>query len=162
MRQQATAPPASYGARTTDMNQPVSHGTWFRQLNLAARPSALPWARRMLRQMLCEWQLERMSDTALLLVSELITNAVNASADGACGERPPVGRPMIALTVRLTDTSLMMEVWDANPAPPVLQEADLTGDCGRGLLIVQFLGDKWGHHSADGGKVVWCEVAFPD
>jgi hypothetical protein len=68
---------------------------------------------------------------------------------------------IIALTVRLTDTSLILEVWDANPAPPVPQGPDLTGDGGRGLLIVECLGDNWGHHAADGGKVVWCEVAFP-
>lgn len=108
--------------------------------------------------MLCEWQLERMSDTVLLLMSELVTNAVKVSGDGTSADH--LSRQVIALTVRLTDTSLLMEIWDANPAPPVLREGDLTADCGRGLLMVEALCDKWGYHSAPGGKVVWCEVAF--
>ena len=161
MRQQPAALPATYDTGTTDMNQALSHGTRLRQLRLAALPSAVPWGRRVLRQTLREWQLESMSDTALLLVSELVTNAVKASGNSARGDHPPMEWQIIALTVRLTDTSLALEVWDANPAPPVPQGPDLTSDGGRGLVIVEALGDKWGHHAADGGKVVWCEIAFP-
>jgi anti-sigma regulatory factor (Ser/Thr protein kinase) len=141
------------------MNQAIIPGAWFRQLELTALPSAMSWARGMLRQMLCEWQLERMSDTVLLLMSELVTNAVKASGDGTCGGH--LSRQMIALTVRRTDASLLMEVWDANPAPPVPREADVTRECGRGLLVVETLSDNWGHHAEGDGKVVWCEVAVP-
>ena len=130
-----------------------------RKVRLAALPSAVPWARLVLRHMLREWQLERLSDPTLLLTSELVTNAVQASA------RPPWydpgTLPMIELSLRVTDTSLLTEVWDASPALPVLQAADLTGECGRGLLLVDFLADAWGHRAADNGKVVWCEVALP-
>ena len=119
----------------------------------------MPWARRVLRHMLREWQLEAVSDPALLLVSELVTNAVQASSTGPPGAaRPPDG---LRSRCRLTDTSLLIKVWDANPALPVLQEADVTGDRGRGLLLVDFLADSWGHYAADGGKVVWCEGAIP-
>ncbi len=160
MSQQAMAPPVRSGAVTTSPGQPPRRGTWSRQLTMTAQPSAAPWARRMLRHLLREWQLEPVSDTALLLVSELITNAVAASGpDGP--EAPAAGRPMIALTVRCTAASLLLEVWDPSPAPPVPQEADLSGDCGRGLLIVECLADQWGHRAADRGKVVWCEVALP-
>jgi anti-sigma regulatory factor (Ser/Thr protein kinase) len=79
VRQQAAALPATYDTGTTDMNQALSHRTRLRQVRLAALPSAAPWGRRVLRQTMCEWQLESMSDTALLLVSELVTNAVKAS-----------------------------------------------------------------------------------
>lgn len=156
--QQVTVAPASRGAGTADIDQTLDHGAWSRQLKLAARPSAAQWARRVLRHMLRERQLDEISDTALLLVSELVTNAVKASGNGARRNHP--NQPMIALTLRLTDTSLLIEVWDANPAPPVLQDADLTCECGRGLLLVDILGDGWGHRAADGGKVVWCELAF--
>jgi hypothetical protein len=100
-----------------------------------------------------------MSDTATLLMSELVTNAVKASGNGTCGDLP--GRQVIVATVRLTGTGLLLEVWDANPAPPVVQDVDLTGYGGRGLLMIECLCDNWGHHAADGGKVVWCEMAFP-
>jgi len=109
--------------------------------------------------MLRERQLDRISDPALLLVSELVTNAVKASGNGA--GRGHLNQPMIALTLRLEATSLLIEVWDADPAPPVLQKADLTCDYGRGMLMVDILGDGWGHQAADGGKVVWCQLAFP-
>lgn len=156
--QQVAVPPASR-AGTADMHVTLGHGAWSRQLRLAARPSAAQWARRVLRQMLRERQLDKISDTALLLVSELVTNAVKASGNGAWQDHPNV--PMIALTLRVMDASLLIEVWDADPAPPVLQEADPTCECGRGLLLVDILGDGWGHRAADGGKVVWCELAFP-
>lgn len=157
--QQVTVPPASRGAETADIHQTLDHRAWSRQLRLAARPAAAQWARRVLRQMLGERQLDGISDTALLLVSELVTNAVKASGNGARRDHP--NQPMIALTLRLTAASLLIEVWDADPAHPVLQEADLTRECGRGLLLVDILGDGWGHRAAYGGKVVWCELALP-
>jgi anti-sigma regulatory factor (Ser/Thr protein kinase) len=157
--QQVTVPPARCGAGTADVHQTLDRGAWSRQLKLAARPSAAQWARRVLGLMLRERQLDKASDTALLLVSELVTNAVNASGNGAWRDHP--SQPVIALTLRLTDTSLLIEVWDTDPAPPVLQEADLTRDCGRGLLLVDILGDGWGHRAVDGGKVVWCKLEFP-
>ena len=115
----------------------------------------MSWGRRILRHMLREWQLEALSGTALQLVSELIANAVPAG-----GARRD-SRQMIVLTVKLTDASLLLEVWDANPVMPALREADVSGDCGRGLLRVDFLSDRWGHRFADSGKVVWCEVMLP-
>jgi anti-sigma regulatory factor (Ser/Thr protein kinase) len=129
-----------------------------RLVRLAALPSSVPWARRVLRHLLRQWQLEAVADPALLLVSELVTNAVQC-ADGAGQEQP--GQPMISLTVQLTDASLVIMVWDGSPALPVLQEEDVSGDHGRGLLLVEFLADAWGHYAADGGKVVWCEAAIP-
>jgi hypothetical protein len=68
---------------------------------------------------------------------------------------------MIGLTLRLTETALVAEVWDTSSALPALQEADLTGERGRGLVLVDFLADSWGHRTAGGGKVVWCTVAIP-
>lgn len=131
--------------------------SWY--VRLAALPSAVPVARRALRLMLGEWQLEGVSDTALLLVSELVTNAVMASERVASPNQR--NRQMIALNLELTDACLLTEVWDASPAVPVLQEADLAADHGRGLQLVDFLGDAWGYRAADGGKVVWCEIAIP-
>jgi hypothetical protein len=106
--------------------------------------------------MLREWHLEDLADSALLLVSELVTSAVQDSARLAWRDRD--GLPMISLTLHSTANGLIMEVWDGSPALPALQEADLTGDRGRGLLLVDFLADEWGHYPVDGGKVVWCKV----
>jgi anti-sigma regulatory factor (Ser/Thr protein kinase) len=129
-----------------------------RYVRLAALPSAVPWARRVLRHMLDEWQLESMADPAALLVSELVTNAVEASADHAGQDHGQL--PMIGLVIQLTAGSLVLEVWDASPLRPVRQDADIAGDRGRGLLLVDALADYWGNRAADGGKIVWCEVAI--
>jgi anti-sigma regulatory factor (Ser/Thr protein kinase) len=129
------------------------------QLKLAARPATVPQARSMLRQLLCEWHLEQLSDIATLLMSELVTNAVKASEDDAC--RRKLRCKIIMASIRLSDTGLVLGVWDANPAAPVVHEVDLTSDGGRGLLMIECLGDRWGYHATDGGKVVWCEIAFP-
>lgn len=159
MTQQGAALAIDPGVSATDVHPAPGPEIRSRQVRLTALPSAVPWARRVLRHMLREWQLPDLADPALLLVSELVTNAVQASARGA--RRDPDRLPMISLTVRITDTSLVTEVWDASPDVPALREADLTGDRGRGLLLVDFLADQWGHRPADGGKVVWCTVGIP-
>jgi anti-sigma regulatory factor (Ser/Thr protein kinase) len=153
------APPAP--AEPTDMDPALRAGPTSRDVRLAALPSAVPWARRVLRHILREWQLESMSDPALLLVSELVTNAVAASqrCAGLDGPHDP-SHQMVSLTMELSEASLLIKVWDANPGLPVLREADVTGDRGRGLLLVDFLADAWGHHDADRGKVVWCELGI--
>jgi anti-sigma regulatory factor (Ser/Thr protein kinase) len=151
------APPAVL-AEATVLNPALRSGLTSRRVRLTALPSAVPWARRELRHMLCEWHLESMSDPALLLVSELVTNAVQAAQTAAGLEHP--SHPMVSLSLELNDTSLLIKVWDASPGLPVLRETDVTGDCGRGLLLVDFLADAWGHYDADQGKVVWCELGI--
>jgi anti-sigma regulatory factor (Ser/Thr protein kinase) len=158
MSQQVMASASDVGAAAAVAGPASGHGS-SRHVRLVALPSAVPWARRILRHMLREWQLEEMSDPAQLLVSELVTNAVQASARQHGHDQDSL--PMIGLTLQLTDTALTAEVWDTSPALPVLQEADLTGERGRGLMLVDFLADSWGHRVAGGGKVVWCTVAIP-
>lgn len=131
-----------------------------RHVRLAALPSAVPWARRVLAHLLRERQLEKLSDPARLLVSELVTNAVQAAARDVSED--PGRLQMIALSLKITETSLVTEVWDASPGVPAVQEADLTAESGRGLLLVDFLADTWGQHSANSGKVVWCTISFSE
>ena len=158
MGMQATATTTSRDP--TSLVSPVpADGRQTRYVRLAALPSAVPWARRVLRHMLHEWQVENMADPAALLVSELVTNAVEASAGRA--DRDHGRLPMIGLAIRLTAASLVLEVWDASPLRPVPQDADIASYRGRGLLLIDALADSWGHRAADGGKIVWCEVAIP-
>jgi anti-sigma regulatory factor (Ser/Thr protein kinase) len=136
-----------------------ANGRQTRSVRLAALPSAVPWARRILRHMLHEWQMESMADPAALLVSELVTNAVEASAGDAGRDHGQL--PMIGLAIRLTAASLVLEVWDASPLRPMPQKPDTASDRGRGLLLIDALADSWGHRAAGGGKIVWCELAIP-
>lgn len=142
------------------MHQRCSPRTKPRQLTLAAHPAAVPGVRRRAGQVLTEWGLEGLADTALLLVSELVTNAVRAYANtGPAGNRPRPGAE-IAVTLSLNGR-LLIEVWDAHPGPAVPQYPAATADSGRGLLVVDALATKWGQRAARGGKVVWCEIGFP-
>jgi anti-sigma regulatory factor (Ser/Thr protein kinase) len=162
MRGPVTAAPTERGGGAADMDQERDRGgreLLSRRMRMAARPAAVPRSRAIVRGLLRDWQLETMTDEVTLLLSELMTNAVQASHNGA--RRDQARRPFIVATVRLTATAVLLEVWDANPAPPVVQDVDLTSDCGRGLLMIECMSSTWGHHPHDGGKVVWCELPFP-
>ena len=86
-------------------------------------------------------------DEALLLVSELVTNAVLHAA-------PPV-------TVRLHISAhrFRVEVTDGGSDLPVVREPTRIDDRGRGMHIVAHLADRWGvDRIPNDGKTVWAEV----
>lgn len=114
---------------------------------------------------LIEWKLRSLIDDALTIVSELVTNAVQASVDpGTADEEYPVGHPRLvggtipAIWVRLRSdgSRLLIEVWDAAAGMPVTRDADVGDDSGRGLAIVSLLcADHGCTQCEDGGKVSW-------
>ncbi len=124
-------------------------------LELGALPSAVPCARLHTRQLLWEWGLATLSQDAELLVSEIVTNAVQVTQADA-------GNAPVRLWLLADRARLLMLVWDASPLPPVRVSPDGEAENGRGLLLVEALSTRWdhfGHHS--GGKVVWalCDTA---
>ena len=121
-------------------------------LELGALPSAVPCARLHARHLLWEWRLTGLTDSAELLVSEIVTNAVQITR--ADGQTAPVR--LWLLGVR---TQLLILVWDASPLPPVpLRVCDDAGN-GRGLVLVDTLSTRWGHFQHHGGgKAVWALI----
>src|SRR5687768_14338724 len=71
-------------------------------------------------------------EVAMLLTSELVTNAVK------------YGGPRIDLTVRDEAGLLRVDVHDDGPLVPHLRTATRTCVGGRGLFLVQSLADAWG------------------
>jgi len=125
-------------------------------LDLGALPTALGCARAWTRQILWEWRLVRLSDTAELIVSELTTNAVLASR-GA-------GRPFIRLTLTLDRGELAILIRDFCPGAPQARSAGADDETGRGLFLVQAISGRSGWYPADDGapgKVVWA-TALPE
>lgn len=122
-------------------------------LELGALPSAVPCARLHTRQLLWEWQLTDPGD-AELLVSELVTNAIQVSqADDRTGS--------VRLWLLADQAQVVMLVWDASPLPPVPMSGSETEENGRGLLLVDTLSERWGYlPAANGGKFVWAIVAL--
>ncbi|MEU6199292.1 SpoIIE family protein phosphatase [Streptomyces sp. NPDC047061] len=102
-------------------------------------------ARRLTRQALAGWGLEDLTDTAELLVSEIVTNAVRHAT-----------RP-ISLRLLRTDV-LRCEVGDDVPQLPRLRQAKATDEHGRGLYLVHRLARRWGTTRLGTGKIVWFEL----
>lgn len=126
-------------------------------LELAAFPTAVSCARLHARNILHEWGVAALADTVELVLSEILTNAVRASA-GTGGDGVPVVRFWIA-----TDGErVLVQAWDSDRRPPEPQAASLDAESGRGLLLVETLSAKWGHHAdSRGGKMVWA-ICAPD
>lgn len=127
-------------------------------LELGALPTAVPCARLHARHLLWEWGLNGLASDTELLVSELVTNAVKATAI----------QQEAAILLRLSSDSarVLIEVWDADPQPPVPTELGSGGtpdpqdEGGRGLFLVAVLSAQWNWYltKEPTGKVVWCEV----
>jgi anti-sigma regulatory factor (Ser/Thr protein kinase) len=132
-------------------------------LELGALPTAVPCARLHTRQVLWEWHLDALSDTAELVVSELVTNAVRASA-GLTGSRRTgrwvPGTPPVRLWLFSDRQRVLIRVWDGNDRHPAPQHPGPDLESGRGLLLVDSLSTEWGSYPLEksSGKVVWALI----
>ncbi|MEU9407537.1 ATP-binding protein [Streptomyces sp. NPDC048281] len=129
------------------------------RLELAAQPDAVRWARRHGRDVLGAWHVPSDHvDTAMLVVSELVTNAVRHVIKAA----PATGSVRLALILRHRGTHLIVEVADPGVRPPQKTGAvSPDSESGRGLFIVENVSKEWGYYfPPTGGKVVWCVLAL--
>ncbi|MEV2197634.1 SpoIIE family protein phosphatase [Streptomyces phaeochromogenes] len=122
-----------------------SVGDW----TLPREPRSVGRAREYARGQLLSWDLEPLVDTAELLVSELVTNALR------------YGEGEIRLRL-LLDRTLVCEVWDAGLVQPRRRRARDTDEGGRGLQLVGLLSDAWGSRRTPRGKTVWFELPLPN
>jgi anti-sigma regulatory factor (Ser/Thr protein kinase) len=133
-------------------------------LELAAVPASVPAARQHARNLLRAWGMECLADTVELLVSEMITNAVRASALIEEQQRE-TGRDPDAQRTRLRLTSdrrrVLIQVWDVDQHHPVRQDAGPDAEAGRGVLLIEALSAQWGCYMPDcrDGKIVWALCA---
>jgi anti-sigma regulatory factor (Ser/Thr protein kinase) len=123
-------------------------------LELGAYASAVPCARGHVRSVAMEWGLRDLADTAELVASELMTNAINASQLVRTSETPVVHLWLVSDRI-----SLVIHVWDYGKGMPVRTEADADDLSGRGLMIIDALSADWGSHQKGQGKVVWAMVS---
>jgi anti-sigma regulatory factor (Ser/Thr protein kinase) len=128
---------------------------------LVALPTSPFWARRYTRSFLasCHGMSESTAETAELLVSELVTNAVRFSGDPArtlrYSERADAG--LISLSLRHFREGLLIEVYDTDNDPPIQSHADDYAESGRGLMLVDALSKEWSYFFPPvGGKGVYC------
>ncbi len=132
-------------------------------LELGALPTAVPCARLHARLVVTEWGLGSLAETAELIVSELVTNAVTATegltASRYGGQRRP-GRPPVRLWLQSDLQSLVVLVWDGNDQMPRPAAPDAESQSGRGLWLVEARSDEWGvfRPAQASGKVVWAKI----
>jgi anti-sigma regulatory factor (Ser/Thr protein kinase) len=109
-------------------------------------PSA---ARQWISRLLEHWELPALADTAKLLTSEMVTNAIRHGSSG----------PIV--TASVADGSLEIGVTDsdAQRLPQRVITEDPWAAGGRGLILVEEFSDDWGIAVLSEGKQVWFRVA---
>lgn len=118
-------------------------------------PSSVPAARNRLRDTLRNWDLADLADDSALVLSELLSNAVEHSRNSdrkvsTRFSRLPAGR------------GVRIEVFDADTSrlPHMPSEAGTEDVRGRGLRLVDACtAQRWGIVLGASGKAVWGEVA---
>lgn len=116
-------------------------------LQLEARPESAGEARRAVASLLGESALEELVDTATLLTSEVVTNAIVHA------------RTKLVVMVVVEPPRVRVEVSDDADRYPEMRGADEEDTSGRGLMLVEMLSTAWGVRPLEGGKCVWFEVA---
>ena len=112
-------------------------------------PEAVRHARRFTRRTMRSWGVDADSDAVLLVVSELVTNAL-VHTDGP-----------VRLDLTLINNRMRISVSDASARTPIKPTSigwEATG--GRGILLVEAMSAAWGSVPVSGGKQVWSEIVL--
>jgi anti-sigma regulatory factor (Ser/Thr protein kinase) len=118
-------------------------------VELTAVPHASREARMAARLVLEDWDVPTPAvDDALLVISELVTNAVRHAGTASTLE----------LELGQTGTQLRVTLADGSTVAPRLRRAGTAAEEGRGMAILAALSDRWGIEPHQGGKRVWWEI----
>ncbi|WP_345645957.1 ATP-binding protein [Streptomyces siamensis] len=119
---------------------------WDASWPLQRDPTSVRRARKLVIAQLETWNLTEPADTAELLVSEVVTNAL-------CHTRGP-----LRLNLQVRGSRLRCEVEDTDPAGPVRRFVDVDAEGGRGIELLDLLTDAWGTSDTATGKTLWFEL----
>jgi anti-sigma regulatory factor (Ser/Thr protein kinase) len=109
-------------------------------------------ARREVKAAICAWDIPVEEDLAVLLTSELVTNAIKHEVTG-----------IVTLAITCSCGELRVDVHDTSRFLPMLIDAPLDAETGRGLMLVSTLSAEWGFYRTPAGKAVYFTIAFrPD
>jgi anti-sigma regulatory factor (Ser/Thr protein kinase) len=118
------------------------------RVRLTAGPTAAAQARSQVRAALGAWDISVDPSVAVLLTSELVTNAIRHEPGGA-----------VTLAISFSCGQLRVDVHDTSRAMPVLVDAPADAETGRGLMLVATLSDEWGSYRTAAGKAVYFTLA---
>ena len=118
------------------------------QLTLPACGEPVRLARQVARGALTAWGLAHVEETAILLVSELVTNAVR---DATCTDA-------ITLELEVVHTWLHIEAYRCRPGLALPRTTGEFDESGFEFALVNSLADRWGVRETVTGKTAWAEL----
>ena len=121
-----------------------------RRVRLTRKPAAAAEARSQVRVAIRDWKIPVDPDIALLLASDLVTNAIMHGA----GET-------LTLAIRCSRGRLRIDVYDKSRSLPLGAGEPARTDAGRGLVLVAALSTEWGSFRTPAGKARYFTLAFP-
>lgn len=98
-------------------------------------------------QTLRGWGLVDLVDAAVLLTSEVVTNAVLHA------------RTAVTLTIEREDDAVRVGVSDRSPVTPAMRNHSETATTGRGLHLIENLASSWSVEGDANGKTVWFRLS---
>ncbi len=114
-------------------------------------PERIAVARHQLRELLHDWISADQVDSAVLLLSETLTNVlVHTDADALLRAEVHGEAGRRRMRVEVTDTS--------DDLPHKRRPGELASS-GRGLMLIELLADTWGVDPRGEGKSIWFELA---
>ena len=117
---------------------------------LAREATSAGRARRFLDATLRDWSCLEAADVAMLLASELVTNALLHAGSG------------VHLEIHRAAAGVRVEVHDTSRDEPIVRHVSSAAESGRGLALVDALASDWGVAPCRHGKRVWFEVAVEE
>jgi len=118
------------------------------QLTLPACGLPVRLARQVTREVLAAWRLAHVEETAVLLVSELVTNAVRDAASSDA----------ITLELQVVHSWLRIEAYRCRPGLVMPRTTGEFDESGFEFALVDSLADKWGVRETVTGKTAWAEL----
>lgn len=116
------------------------------RIRLEFSPHAPSEARRAITHWAAGRGLGPVADDMVLVVSELVTNAVLHAS------------PAVTLEVELGEHEVVLAVEDGTPARPRVRLSNTTAEDGRGMLLVEQLSQEHGVRPRPPGKTVWASL----
>ncbi|MEU6667019.1 SpoIIE family protein phosphatase [Streptomyces sp. NPDC046727] len=117
-------------------------------------PDRIAEARRHLRELLHDWVSDDQVDSAVLLVSEMVTNVlVHTDTDALL---------LAEVTGAGAGRRLRVEVFDTGDDLPHKRRPGELASSGRGVMLIELLADAWGVDPRGEGKSIWFELHEPN
>ena len=115
-------------------------------MDLPCSPDSAAQARRHVLEVCDAWSRNDLCPVVQLVTTELVANAVRHA------------HTTIRLSVRQTQSGVLVEVADDSPRMPERRDPGLFDESGRGLWLVDAMAARWGVEREQRGKRVWAEL----